>query len=172
MDRVTAEDFEADGVSAVEAGDAAAADIHADGVHEAEDGQSRRQVETGKGRNYGGKFGTGNFMARKGPGRPTAEEEKKYRQWFAEEVTEEEWREVVRAAIREAKKGNAPARNWLGVYSMGPPLASPAPREVHHLHEHVIAAIPEAKEAPRTLAPPEDEDVVEGSVSDEGSAEC
>ena len=44
-------------------------------------------------------------------------------------VSLDDWRDVVRAAVQEAKRGNAQARAWLGQYLIGQP-ASKAPTAV------------------------------------------
>lgn len=40
-----------------------------------------------------------------------------------DEITMEDWRDVVKGALQEAKAGDAQARNWLGQYLMGRPEA-------------------------------------------------
>lgn len=61
-----------------------------------------------------GRFAKGN---RGGPGRPTRSveiaRELGYFGIVVEEVTEHDWRLVVRRAIDDAKKGDNAARNWL-----------------------------------------------------------
>jgi hypothetical protein len=54
-----------------------------------------------------------------GPGRPPRTAERRYLEILMEEVTEDDWREVVRQARDDAKAGNGTARAWLSKYLKG-----------------------------------------------------
>jgi hypothetical protein len=59
-----------------------------------------------------------------GPGRPRRQTEAAYLAVMLDEVTLETWREIVRAAVRDAKNGDHQARNWLARYLVGEPEAA------------------------------------------------
>src|SRR5262245_57364772 len=71
----------------------------------------------------GGRFVEGNPG---GPGRPRRPIEREYLRALNEAVSLEEWAEVVRAAVAQAKKGDSKARDWLTQYLIGsnPPRLS------------------------------------------------
>jgi hypothetical protein len=52
--------------------------------------------------------------------------EAEYLRALSDVVTVQEWDEVCRAALRQAKAGNATAREWLSRYLMPTPPAEPA----------------------------------------------
>lgn len=56
-----------------------------------------------------------------GPGRPRRETELEYLKAMREVVTIEDWQAICQAAVRDAKKGDAAARKWLGGYLVGVP---------------------------------------------------
>ncbi len=64
-------------------------------------------------RNSDGRFAPGNPG---GPGRPPRSVESDYLRVLAEEVPPEAWREVVRRAVKAAKRGEPKSRNWLSEY--------------------------------------------------------
>lgn len=51
-----------------------------------------------------------------GPGRPPAAVEENYLVAMREEIPIESWRKIVRRARRDAEKGDARAREWIGKY--------------------------------------------------------
>lgn len=65
-----------------------------------------------------GKFAPGHTLGR---GRPPKSRERAYQQAFHEAVTVEDWKDVIRQALKDAKKGNAAARKWLAGYLCGLP---------------------------------------------------
>src|SRR6516225_4021475 len=69
------------------------------------------------GRDAAGRFTRGNAG---GPGRPRRGPERSYLDATAEIVTIEEWKEVVKKALADAKAGNARARTWLTDVLLGP----------------------------------------------------
>jgi len=70
-------------------------------------------------RDENGKFVKGNPG---GPGRPKKEREERFYEITLETVTFDEWREVIRKALAQAKRGDPQARKWLGDYLMGQPV--------------------------------------------------
>lgn len=57
-----------------------------------------------------------------GPGRPKREIEHKYHEWFKEAVTEEDFKQVVRAVLEEAKLGKSIwAAKFITEYLIGQP---------------------------------------------------
>jgi hypothetical protein len=73
------------------------------------------------GRNNNGTFGHGNPG---GQGRPRRAVEREYLSALAEAVPLEDWREIVAKAVKDAKAGNARARDWLSKHLLGDePLA-------------------------------------------------
>jgi hypothetical protein len=58
-------------------------------------------------------------MPRAGPGRPPRTVERRYLQILMEEVTEDDWREIVRQAKDDAKTGNVATQAWLSKYPLG-----------------------------------------------------
>ena len=67
-------------------------------------------------RNADGTFADGNPG---GPGRPRREVEAGYLAGLTDKVTPEDWGEIVTRAVRDAKNGDARAREWLGRYLVG-----------------------------------------------------
>lgn len=57
-----------------------------------------------------------------GPGRAPVKKEEKYHLVTIDSVTEDDWREVVIKALRQAKDGDRYARDWLGNYILGRPI--------------------------------------------------
>jgi hypothetical protein len=57
-------------------------------------------------------------------GRPKRETERHFLDVLIGTVSDEEWREVARRALELAKRGDAPARNWLTNYLIGQPVAT------------------------------------------------
>lgn len=71
-----------------------------------------------KQRNASGRFAEGNAG---GPGRPRRAVEADYLHVVADACSLKDWREIVDAAVRNAKTGDPRARAWLGAYMMGSP---------------------------------------------------
>src|SRR5947208_112287 len=63
-----------------------------------------------------GRFAAGNPG---GPGRPRRPVEREYLRALNEAVTLDDWQEVVRGALAQAKEGDAKAREWLARYLIG-----------------------------------------------------
>lgn len=77
-----------------------------------------------------GRFTKGNARARgKKGGRPPREVERAYCRATIEQVSLDDWREIVDAAKQKALEGDAKAREWLGKYIIGT-----RPLEVHNLY--------------------------------------
>lgn len=68
------------------------------------------------GRNADGTFATGNAG---GPGRPKRATEAAYFRALADTVTLDDWREIARRAVDDAKAGDGKAREWLSRYTLG-----------------------------------------------------
>jgi hypothetical protein len=69
-------------------------------------------------RDDNGKFAPGN---KGGPGRPPKPKEEKFYRTTLSAVTLSDWREIVKKAVEQAKRGNPSARKWLSDYLIGPP---------------------------------------------------
>jgi len=54
-------------------------------------------------------------------GRPPVSRERAYQKAFHDAVTIDEWKKVIRQALKDAQKGNAAARKWLSGYLCGLP---------------------------------------------------
>jgi hypothetical protein len=54
-------------------------------------------------------------------GRPSKPKEEKFYRTTLSAVTLADWREIVKKAVDQAKKGNPSARKWLSDYLIGPP---------------------------------------------------
>lgn len=63
-----------------------------------------------------GRFAEGNPG---GPGRPRRAVERDYLAALSENVSLEEWRDIVQAAVSKAKEGDCKARDWLTKYLIG-----------------------------------------------------
>jgi hypothetical protein len=63
-----------------------------------------------------GRFTVGNPG---GPGRPPRAVEREYLRALNEAVSLDDWKEVVQAAVADAKEGDAKAREWLARYLIG-----------------------------------------------------
>lgn len=55
-------------------------------------------------------------------GRPPLEKEEKYYRVMTTAVTLKDWREIVKKAVEQAKRGNHQARKFLADYIIGPPV--------------------------------------------------
>jgi|MudIll2142460700_1097286.scaffolds.fasta_scaffold3332860_1 hypothetical protein len=55
------------------------------------------------------------------PGRPKKSREERYYRITMMTCTFEDWKEIVERAVKDAKKGDAPARRWLSEYLVGVP---------------------------------------------------
>ena len=66
-----------------------------------------------------GQFAKGNAG---GPGRPKKEREREYLNATVSCVSVAQWKRIVKKAAKDAEKGDAVARNWLGNYLLGTPL--------------------------------------------------
>ena len=81
------------------------------------------------GRNKNGRFAKGNAG---GPGRPRRAIEHDYMAVMGDTVSLMDWRDIVSRALKDAKRGNARARDWLTRHLLGnnpPPLLDLAARE-------------------------------------------
>jgi len=54
-------------------------------------------------------------------GRPPKSKEEKFFKTTLSAVTLRDWREIVKKAVEQAKRGNPAARKWLSDYLLGPP---------------------------------------------------
>jgi len=90
---------------------------------------------TCNGRTSKGRFAVGN---KGGPGRPRRATERHYIAVLTEEVSPETWRAICRRAAKDAKAGDARARDWIARYLLGPPAELPT-----------LAAVAYAEEADR-----------------------
>jgi hypothetical protein len=54
-------------------------------------------------------------------GRPPKPKEEKFYKTTLSAVTLSDWREIVKKAVEQAKRGNPSARKWLSDYLIGPP---------------------------------------------------
>ena len=70
-------------------------------------------------RDESGKFAKGNPG---GPGRPKKEREERFYEITLAAVTFDDWKEIVRKAVAQAKKGDSVARKFLADYLIGPPV--------------------------------------------------
>ncbi len=62
--------------------------------------------------------------APKSPGRPRRAVEEKYHQILVGKVSEADWRAIVEKAVKQAKRGDRDARNFLANYLLGKPHES------------------------------------------------
>jgi len=69
-------------------------------------------------RNEKGQFVAGNGG---GPGRPARSTEEKFLDALVGSVTMKDWKEIVTAHIKRAKRGDPFSTKWLSDYLMGPP---------------------------------------------------
>lgn len=93
------------------------------------------------GRTAKGQFAKGNAG---GPGRPRRPTEMKYLAALADGVTLDDWRAVVRAAVRQAKSGDGKARDWLTRHLIGddpPALTELVASEAYGDEADIIAAL-------------------------------
>lgn len=101
-------------------------------------------------RDTAGRFQVGNPG---GPGRPKRQTEAAYMQAMMDEVPLDTWRDVVRAAVTEAKAGDHQARSWLAKYLVGEPKTeAPAPMQV--IVEQLLQLDPALERAAERLAHP------------------
>jgi len=70
-------------------------------------------------RDENGKFAKGNGG---GPGRPKKEREYDFYRILISTVTRDDWRDIIKRAVQDAKRGDGPARKWLADYYAGPPV--------------------------------------------------
>lgn len=68
-----------------------------------------------------GRFIKGNKAS---PGRPTKEREIKFYDLTLSAVSDDDWTDIVLAAVRLAKRGDPQARKWLSDYLIGVPSQS------------------------------------------------
>lgn len=68
-----------------------------------------------------GRFAPGNPG---GPGRPPRQTEREYLTAMLAGCSLDDWREIIEAAVLEAKAGDAKARAWLARYLVGQPEAA------------------------------------------------
>lgn len=57
-----------------------------------------------------------------GPGRPPKEREERFYEIMLSAVTYENWKEIVKKAVDQAKRGDSSARKFLADYLIGPPV--------------------------------------------------
>lgn len=75
-------------------------------------------------RDANGKFAEGH----KGMGgRPRKEREERFYTIAVSSVTFQDWREIIQAAVKQAKRGDPSARKFLADYLMGTPVQKVAP---------------------------------------------
>lgn len=89
-------------------------------------------------RTANGQFAPGNPG---GPGRPKRMTEADYLNATISAVSVDEWGKVVRKALTDAKKGNAPARAFLADYLLGKP---PQILELRGAEAHLLAQVLDA----------------------------
>jgi len=70
-------------------------------------------------RNASGQFEKG---WKGGPGRPPRAKEEKFYRIMTTAVTLKDWREIIKKAVEQAKRGNHQARKFLADYLIGPPI--------------------------------------------------
>lgn len=68
-------------------------------------------------RDENGRFVPGNGG---GPGRPTKQREERFLEITLESCTFADWKDIVKKAVSQAKRGDSTARKWLGDYLIGP----------------------------------------------------
>ena len=68
------------------------------------------------GRDDKGQFSTGNNY---GQGRPPRAVERDYLAALSERLTLDDWRSIVDRAVKDARSGDARARDWLSRYALG-----------------------------------------------------
>ena len=64
-------------------------------------------------RDKNGRFTKGNPG---GPGRPPKEREQRYYEIAMNTVTFKDWKEIIKRAVNDAKRGDSTARKWLSDY--------------------------------------------------------
>ena len=70
-------------------------------------------------RDESGRFAPGKSGNPKG--RPSKPKEEKFHKVTLSAVSLSDWREIVKKAVEQAKRGNPSARKWLSDYLLGPP---------------------------------------------------
>ena len=73
-----------------------------------------------EGRDNKGRWAQGNSG---GPGRPRRDTEAAYLAALADACPPDRWRAIVARAVSDAEAGDAKAREWLGAYLIGRPVA-------------------------------------------------
>lgn len=84
----------------------------------------------------------GRFQNFAGPGRPARAVELTYLRALSDELTLDDWREIVRQAVTLAKEGDAQARAWVSRYALGaapPALTDLAVRDVLAIDDELEA---------------------------------
>ena len=69
-----------------------------------------------EGRDDMGRFSTGNNY---GQGRPPRAVERDYLAVLSERLSLDDWRDIVSRAVKDARSGDAKARDWLSRYALG-----------------------------------------------------
>ena len=69
-------------------------------------------------RDENGKFVKGNGG---GPGRPPKKKEDRFMEVSIAAVSLKDWREIIKKAVEQAKRGDTQARKFLAEYLIGPP---------------------------------------------------
>lgn len=65
-----------------------------------------------------GRFVAGNSAS---PGRPPKKREERFYEITLSACTYDDWAEIVKKAVAQARRGDAVARKWLSDYIIGPP---------------------------------------------------
>lgn len=76
-------------------------------------------------RDSNGRFVKGEYKG--GPGRPRKEREERFYEVAVTSVTFQDWKEIILAAVKQAKRGDSQARKFLADYLMGTPIQKIAP---------------------------------------------
>ena len=74
-----------------------------------------------KERDKKGRFVKGNPGNPNAKGRPNRKTEDKYLKALRDSVTSKEWKAICKQAVKDAKKGDRSARQWLSDYLLGKP---------------------------------------------------
>jgi hypothetical protein len=69
-------------------------------------------------RDENGKFVKGNGG---GPGRPPKKKEERFMEVSISAVSLKDWRDIIKKAVEQAKRGDTQARKFLAEYLIGPP---------------------------------------------------
>lgn len=99
-----------------------------------------------EGRDEQGRFQPGNGYGGKSPGRPRRSVEVEYLRALSDEVTIDDWKDIVAAAKEQAKAGDAKAREWLASFVIGKePPATLRDLALMDIHEATVDDLLDAK---------------------------